>query len=186
MKKAAKFFIFGFNQKSYVMLNLSRVQFSRFRSRAFFILLIFSAVSAIAQPPSGKATPGTVYGAKTDAKNAISASELPKMLAVKDTVSAKVRTKVEDVCSAKGCWLTFKINDKQDGFVKMKDYGFFVPTDLKGKTVILDGISFIKTTSVDDQKHYAEDAKKSQAEIDAITEPKKEVRFIATGILVEK
>jgi hypothetical protein len=97
-----------------------------------------------------------------------------------------VRATVKDVCSSKGCWLTFKINDTQEGFVKMKDYGFFVPTDLKGKTVILDGKSFVKTTSVEDQKHYAEDAKKTQAEIDAITEPKKEVRFIAKGILVEK
>ena len=67
----------------------------------------------------------------------------------------------------------------------MYDYGFFVPLDLKGKTVVLEGKSFIKTTSVDDQKHYAEDAKKSQAEIDAITEAKKEIRFIAKGIIVE-
>lgn len=153
----------------------------------------FSALLAIillaghlnAQPPKGKATKGTVYGAVTTKENALAASELPALLAKKDTVDTKIRAKVLDVCSAKGCWLTFKINDNEDAFVKMKDYDFFVPTDLKGKTVILDGKSFMKTTSVEDQKHYAEDAKKPQSEIDAITSPKKEIRFIAKGILVE-
>jgi hypothetical protein len=149
------------------------------------VLLILLSVGMNAQPPKGKAKPGTVYGATTDNKNVHAASELPGMLASSDTVATKIRAMVVDVCSAKGCWLTFKINDQQDAFVKMYDYGFFVPMDLKGKTVILEGKSFVKTTSIEDQKHYAEDAKKSQAEIDAIKEAKKEVRFIAKGILVE-
>ena len=42
----------------------------------------------------------------------------------------------------------------------------------------------IKEVSVDELKHYAEDAKKSQEEIDAIKEPKKELRFTASGIKV--
>lgn len=149
------------------------------------IALILLTAHLNAQPPKGKATKGTVYGAPTTNEKAIGASELPDLLAQKDTVATKIRAKVLDVCSAKGCWLTFKINDSQEAFVKMKDYEFFVPTDLKGKTVILDGKSFIKVTSVEDQKHYAEDAKKTQVEIDAITAPKKEIRFIAKGILVE-
>jgi hypothetical protein len=66
----------------------------------------------------------------------------------------------------------------------MKDYAFFVPTALKGKTVVLDGTAERKVTSVDEQKHYAEDAKKPQAEIDAITTPKEEIRFVANGIKV--
>jgi len=37
---------------------------------------------------------------------------------------------------------------------------------------------------VAEQKHYAEDAKKSQAEIDAIKEAKKEMRILASGIVV--
>lgn len=41
-----------------------------------------------------------------------------------------------------------------------------------------------KLTTVDQLKHYAEDAGKPQAEIDAIIEPKKEVILDATGVLV--
>ena len=66
----------------------------------------------------------------------------------------------------------------------MKDYAVFVPTALKGKTVILEGNAETKVISVDEQKHYAEDAKKSQAEIDAITKPQEEIRFMASGIKV--
>ena len=68
----------------------------------------------------------------------------------------------------------------------MKDYAFFVPTSLVGKNVVLEGNAETKTISVDEQKHYAEDAKKSQAEIDAITTPKEEIRFMASGIKVVK
>ena len=68
--------------------------------------------------------------------------------------------------------------------VKMKDYGFFVPLAAKGKTVVIEGQVSMKTTSVKELRHYAEDAKKSQAEIDAITQPKKEVNILANGIVV--
>lgn len=154
------------------------------KKSAFIIFLFVSAVSAHAQPPSGKAVKGSVYGAKTDENNAIEASQLPSILKSRDTAAVKVKAKVLDVCSKKGCWLTFKVNDSTEAFVKMKDYGFFVPLDLIGKTAVLEGKSYIKTTSVEELKHYAEDAKKPKKEIDAITAPKSEIRFMAQGIVV--
>jgi hypothetical protein len=54
----------------------------------------------------------------------------------------------------------------------------------KGKQVVIEGEVIMKTTSVAELKHYAEDAKKTQAEIDAIKEPKKEVRVTAKGIVI--
>src|ERR1044071_9933805 len=145
-----------------------------------FILL--STLCGIAQPPDGRATPGSTYGAKTDAKNAMAASELPALLKTKDTLPVKIQAKVLDVCPKKGCWMSLKVNDSTEAFVKMKDYAFFVPLDMIGKTVVLDGKAFIKTTSVSELNHYAEDAKKSQKEIDAITQPKNEIRYMASGI----
>ncbi len=75
-------------------------------------------------------------------------------------------------------------DDNEKFFVKMKDYAFFVPTALKGKNIVLEGSAETKIISVDEQKHYAEDAKKSQAEINAITKPQEEIRFVANGIKV--
>ena len=127
--------------------------------------LVLSTIITIAQPPEGKAKVGDTYGAKITEDGAISISELPALLKGKDTVVVKIKAKAVSSCSSKG---------------------FFVPTAITDKNVILDGIAFIKTTSVAELKHYAEDGKKSQAEIDAIKEPKQEIRFLANGIMIVK
>ena len=137
-----------------------------------------------AQAPAGKAKVGDTYGKKIDETGAIAIAELPALLKTKDTVTVKVKAKALSSCASKGCWMTLQIDEKNEAFVKMKDYVFFVPIAISGKNVVLEGIAFIKTTTVEELKHYAEDGKKSQAEIDAITEPKKEIRFLADGILV--
>jgi hypothetical protein len=74
--------------------------------------------------------------------------------------------------------------DKSAVFVNMKDYGFFVPVALKGKTVVIDGQATVKKISVEELRHYAEDAKKSKQEIEAINQPKEEIRLTANGIAV--
>lgn len=66
----------------------------------------------------------------------------------------------------------------------MKDYAFFLPTAIKGKTILLDGKAQLKQTSVEELRHYAEDAKKPQSEIDKITTPVTEIRLLASGIRV--
>ena len=96
----------------------------------------------------------------------------------------KIKAKILEVCPNKGCWLKLELPDGNQAMVKMKDYGFFVPLAAKGKTVVIEGQVSMKTTSVKELKHYAEDAKKSQAEIDAITQPKREVNLLAKGIVV--
>lgn len=149
-----------------------------------FILFVFLTLSAVAQPPEGKALPGSTYGAKITADGAVIATEIPALLKGKDTIAVKVKATVLSSCEKKGCWMNLKIDETTTAFVKMKDYAFFVPTDIVNKTVVLDGIAFVKETSVAELKHYAEDAKKSQKEVDAIKEPKKEIRFLANGILV--
>ncbi len=78
--------------------------------------------------------------------------------------------------------------EKGDGTtmrVTFTDYGFFVPKDIDGKTVIIQGRAKINTTSVDELRHYAEDAKKSKEEIEKITQPKVEMVFEADGVIVK-
>lgn len=134
------------------------------------------------------AIPGQLYGDKITEKGAIDIAKLPEMVAKDEDkkVQVKIKAKVLEVCSKKGCWVNLYVNDSTKVFVKMKDYGFFVPDDMVGQTVILEGEAFEKVTSVNELKHYAEDAKKSQEEIDKITEPEKSIRFLASGILVPK
>jgi hypothetical protein len=96
----------------------------------------------------------------------------------------QVSAKVLEVCAKKGCWLKLELANGETATVKMKDYGFFLPVAAVGKNVVINGTVNLKTVSVAEQKHYAEDAKKSQAEIDAIKEAKQEVRVLASGIVI--
>ena len=139
---------------------------------------------ANAQPPAGDANPGEYYGEKINPKGAVNISEMPAKLETAEAYDGKIRAKVVDVCSKKGCWITLAVNDSTTAMVKMKDYGFFVPLAAKGKTVVIDGEVKMKTISVAELQHYAEDAKKSKEEIAAITKPEKEIRVTAKGIVV--
>ncbi|MBW8362030.1 MAG: DUF4920 domain-containing protein [Kaistella sp.] len=161
-----------------------------------FTLLLSTAIFAQEttakkfSPPAGNASVGDVYGAKVSA-NAETTAISPKKLDKKLKKSKKIENiavtgKVTEVCDKKGCWLTVETANNEKFFVKMKDYAFFVPTALEGKTIVMEGNAETKIISVDEQKHYAEDAKKSQKEIDAITQPQEEIRFVANGIKVIK
>ena len=153
---------------------------------AFLIFFLFTALAIQAQPPKTPATPGTTFGEVITANSSIAVSELPAVMADKQQADVKIEGKVLDVCPKKGCWMTLEMPDKSTVLVKFKDYGFFVPLELIGKTVVLEGQAKKIETSVEELKHYAEDAKKSKEEIAAITEPKKEIRLTANGVLVVK
>lgn len=165
----------------------------KFKSILFLVAVTASSF-AFAQeqkksgPPAGNALVGDTYGSVISAKEskAMTVGKLAKKLNKenKKVDDVAIKGKVVDVCDKKGCWMTIQTDDDTQFFVKMKDYGFFVPTALKGKNVVLEGSAEKKVTSVDEQKHYAEDAKKPQSEIDAITKPKEEIRFVANGIKV--
>ena len=102
-----------------------------------------------------------------------------------DTINLKFASTINDVCSKKGCWMKLPAGD-ETVMVRFKDYGFFMPLDSKGKEVIVEGKAFVKETSVEELKHYAEDAGKSADEIAKITEPKLELAFEANGVLMKK
>lgn len=124
-------------------------------------------------------------GKKINEKGAVSAVELPKKMSGKPTLNAKVAGTVESVCMAKGCWMKVKTENGETMRVTFKDYGFFVPKDIVGKTVVFEGEAKVKTTSIAELQHYAEDAGKSKEEIGKITEAKRELTFVADGVIVK-
>ena len=104
-----------------------------------------------------------------------------------DTLNIKFASTIDEVCSKKGCWMKLPAGDKDETImVRFKDYGFFMPLDSKGRDVIVEGKAFVKEVSVEELKHYAEDAGKSKEEIAKITEPKLEMAFEANGVLMKQ
>lgn len=148
-----------------------------------FLIIVVTAMML----SCGKSKPSSdgFYGDSFEVSEAISVEEMVKKLSVEQPIEGLVVTgKVEDVCQAKGCWLTLPTENSGSVRVTFKDYGFFVPKDISGKTVVIQGIGQIETTSVADLQHYASDEGKSEEEIALITEPLEEFTFVASGVKI--
>ena len=145
--------------------------------------VLFASLCLSAQDPQSAAK-GVTYGAGTTADGAIAASEVEGKVKAQDKFTGRVKGKVVSVCKEKGCWMKIETASGEPMMVKFKDYGFFMPKNIEGKEVVIDGEATVKETSVKQLRHYAEDAGKSKEEIEKIKEPKKEVIFVAKGVLV--
>ena len=145
-----------------------------------FIAVLFLSLSTIAFGQNYDA-----FGKKIKPKGSTVASSLTGKKDF-EAKPVKIEGEVESVCQAAGCWMKIKTADGQTMRVTFKDYGFFVPKDIAGKKVIFEGIPAVKTTSVAELQHYAEDAGKSKDEIAKINSPKMELTFVADGVLVPK
>ena len=108
-----------------------------------------------------------------------------KTMHIGDTISTKMIGKVDEVCQSKGCWMKINLDNGEQVMVKFKDYGFFMPKDITGKEVVLNGKAYVNEVPVDELRHYAEDAGKSADEIAAIIEPKHTFSFEANGVLLK-
>jgi len=129
---------------------------------------------------------GEDFGAGITSKTYIEYTDMMDDLNASDTLNITVRVTVSEVCKMKGCWM--KLDDKSDSgsevMVRFLDYGFFVPKDIDGKEVIIEGKAYSTVIGVDELRHYAEDAGKSKEEIAEITEAETQYAFLATGVRV--
>lgn len=103
-----------------------------------------------------------------------------------DSTAYTIEADLNEICSKMGCWVNIEKPDGETFMVRFKDH-FTIPTETEvGTGAYLHGVAFNDTVSVDWLQHFAEDAGKSQEEIDAITEPKITLGFIADGITLKK
>ncbi len=157
----------------------------------FALLIIAITVSVSCKnnnEPTVSDEKGQYFGEKISDESAIGYNQLIAKMAEADEVEAVVVGRVESVCQAKGCWMNIVSPDGQtdeEMFVKFKDYGFFMPMDISGKDVVMRGKAYKEETSVEELRHYAEDEGKSAEEIEAITEPIVELKFMADGVILK-
>lgn len=147
------------------------------------VAAIFLATMASAQDPVS-AQKGVTYGAGTNAEGVlVSANDLSSRME-KDKFTGKVTGKVVEVCQEKGCWMKLEKADGQHLTVKFKDYKFFMPKDIVGKDVVVEGYAMTRQVTAKQQQELAKEAGKSAQEIEKIQSDKKEIQFVASGVLV--
>ena len=148
------------------------------------LLLIFFLLPLISFSQSGSfSEPLNFFGEKISTDNVI---DYDTFIENSKIVSkSKIEGTILSSCPKKGCWMQVKI-DSDTIQVTFKDYGFFVPkTGLENKKTILEGYPKQDTISIKMLKHFAEDAGKSQKEIDKITKPEYKISFLADGVIIK-
>ena len=157
------------------------------KKNLFFALLTISLMWACGSNQTtvaGQETEGMTFGEAISADGAIPLADMVSQLASKDTVFTKVAGTVESVCKKKGCWMNIVNDNGDEVFVKFKDYGFFMPLDCEGAKVVMDGYATVEETSVEELRHYAEDEGQTAEQIAEITEPVREMKFMAHGVVM--
>ncbi|MEO6150766.1 MAG: DUF4920 domain-containing protein [Mucilaginibacter sp.] len=154
--------------------------------KALILLLAGICISAatFAQDKITPAAPGVTYGSKVTADKAIPLAQLNKELKTDTIYTGKITGKVVEVCKQKGCFMALSQANSDPIMVKFTNYAFFMPQNIVGKTVVVEGTAKVKTTSVERLQHFAMDAGKTKEEIAKITQPKKDVQIMADGVLV--
>lgn len=157
--------------------------------KSLIICLLFIVVGCKKSIDVEKATISYAsFGDSITSDKSISKEELfAKYAAMKDgdTIDVKFKSKINDVCQKKGCWMNVDLVNDEKVFVKFKDYGFFMPLNSKDEEVIVNGKAFLSIESIEELKHYAKDAGKSIAAIDSIKSPIKTYSFLANGVLIK-
>lgn len=146
------------------------------------LLILFSSSIILFYLPQNKSS---YYGDKfsiTQIEDYASVKKIKSDYADKDV---KIEGKILSSCPMKGCWM--KIKSEEDTIlVRFKDYGFFVPKNgIEGEKAIVNGKISVEKLSVEQLRHYAEDAGKSQEEIKLIKEPQVSLTFLADGVYIE-
>jgi hypothetical protein len=105
-------------------------------------------------------------GPAPDATAAIGIDEVIAHAADYEGKPVVVKAPVASVCQKKGCWHRLGTADPAVTVMcKDKEYEIFLPFDAAGKTAVVAGTFRTETVSVEDARHFAEDAGKDPATI---------------------
>lgn len=151
-----------------------RVYFS-FMKKIFYLLFAIVLVACSSNQETFES-----FGEEISSENSITTNRL--LSEVNEVEAAfKVKGVVEEVCQAKGCWMTLRNDQGASIRITFKDYDFFVPKDISGREVILEGVAFQEKLEEDVAKHYADDGGVEYDE-----SMRNQISFVANGVLVAK
>ncbi|MCX6139354.1 MAG: DUF4920 domain-containing protein [Candidatus Kapabacteria bacterium] len=145
------------------------------------MLVVSFVLVAFAPQEPAPAKKGQEYGGGVHSATVLSLKRAvaDRRFNTRIAVSAHVR----EVCKKKGCWMILA-DSGTSVRVTFKEYAFFMPKDLGGKRVVVEGVMSEEVLSEADARHYAEDAGRSAKEIERIVGDKRELTFEATGVRV--
>ncbi|OCX51209.1 hypothetical protein BEL04_21135 [Mucilaginibacter sp. PPCGB 2223] len=145
-----------------------------------FLMAIGHAVIAQKHTPLPH---GMLYGQKVNTLDMMPAYKLEAFMGKKVRVSTTISGKVLRVTQSNGGW--FEMDGGSGRIIKVhfRDYGINLPTDLRGRQVIIEGVAQ-KQFIADDMQHFAGDTVAGKKEHQIKTNPKRVLSFEAKGLMV--
>lgn len=128
----------------------------------------------------------THYGAGADGDEFLALDAVLADPAAHDGEPVRIEATIDAVCQSKGCWMTLDGPDgPEEVRVTFTDYAFFVPKDIAGRAVRIDGTFEVREIPADEVKHFLEDEGRHE-EAAAVTGPRKGYRIVADGVGVRE
>jgi hypothetical protein len=126
---------------------------------------------------------GMVFGTKPDTMAIMPASKIEAFMGKRTRTSATIKGKVLRVTQQKGGWFIIDAGNGKPIKAHFKNYAVKLPVDLKGKTVIIEGVA-AKQFIASDMQHFAGDtvikAKKQRVKAN----PKQQLVFEVKGLMI--
>lgn len=144
--------------------------------------ILFSAFTITKAQDITSAEKGVNYGKPFTLDSALTETQIKQKMN-STQFSGQIKGKVVEVCQAMGCWIKIAISTGDTVLAKTNDE-FFMPKNIVGKTVMVNGDASVKERPVKELQHYAKDAGQSKEEIAKITQPKKELTIKLKGVKV--
>ena len=151
--------------------------------RWVFVAILFLPGLAFAQH-----TPlphGMVFGAPPNTTGMMDASGLEAFMDKRPRISTTIRGVVTNVVKQKGGWFNIDAGNGRTIAAHFKNIGINIPEDLKGKTVIIEGVAQ-KQFIADDMQHFAGDKVVGKKQHHVKADAKRRLTFEVTGLFVEK
>lgn len=128
---------------------------------------------------------GMVYGQKPDTMAMMPANKLEAFMGKKTRISTTVEGKIIKVTKEKGGWFDVDAGGGRIMAAHFKNYNVILPTQLAGRTVIMEGVAE-KMFIADDLQHLAGDTVSGKKQHKVKTDPKRAVTFEVKGLMVDK
>jgi hypothetical protein len=147
----------------------------------FFLVLACSTSHPPAEAPVAKPEPAAnTFGTEVKVEGAVSADTLVQAADQWTGKKVTVRGTIREVCQKKGCWYTLATgNSDTNIMVKDKEYAIFLPKDVAGREVVVEGTFSVGVMPLEEARHYAQDAGKDP---NSITEAPKTFSLDMDGV----
>ena len=128
---------------------------------------------------------GMVFGTPPNTTGMMDASKVEAFMDKKVRISTTIRGVVTLVVKTKGGWFNIDAGNGRIITAHFKNYGITIPTNLKGRTVIIEGVA-TKQFIADDLQHFAGDTVVGKKQHYVNAAPKRRLQFEVKGLFLEK